>query len=229
MDEPVRLLIATPNHGHTVAMFTHALASLCLHIGQEHGQWEELEYVSILLEHGSMLPQVRQNIVGIATQKKATHILWLDSDMGFPMDTFHRLYAHDRDLVITNATMRSEPFHPSAQHWDGTRCYTRKDSTGLESVGFGGLAVALTRTRVFDKMSEPLFAFGYNPTLHRTTGEDYSFFRAAYQLGYRCWVDHDLTKEIVHYGVNPYYYTDAKEKGDRDEEESREGDTLKGV
>ena len=66
--------------------------------------------VSMVNSKSSVLPVQRNEIVREAIRLKATHLLFVDSDMRLPLDTAARLLAHGKD-VVGAAYVRRVPPH----------------------------------------------------------------------------------------------------------------------
>jgi hypothetical protein len=178
--------------------FTMSLASLMLKIGMDAPP--DTGFIRLQYEQGSILPNVRQALAETAMLERATHILWLDSDMVFPWDTLHRLMAHDLTIVGVNPTRRRPPYLPTVKALDGTRVYTSPESEGLEQVDGIGFGVLLIKTTVLGGMKKPWFDFTYRAKDGSWLGEDYYFMEKAKKAGHKVWCDHDLTKSIKHIG-----------------------------
>ncbi len=132
-------------------------------------------------------------------------MLWLDSDMEFPKDTLHRLMGHGVDFVAANCVVKKVPCTPTAIKKDGDRLYTDPDSTGLERVDKVGLAVALTRVDLFDKISLPWFSFEWVEDVLDYSGEDiYLCKKLRKETDVHIMVDQDLSKEVRHTGAFSY-------------------------
>lgn len=157
----------------------------------------------MLTSMGTLIVNQRTDLVKNALEEKATHILFVDSDMRFPMSTLERLLAHDKPIVACNYSTRKFPIQPVAfsndENWD--RVETKPDSTGLEPVASIGMGIMLIKAEVFDKIGMPYFMIGYSQKSHAYTGEDIYFCRKARAAGYEVLVDHDLSKEIGHTGA----------------------------
>lgn len=159
--------------------------------------------VSLLTSMGTLIVNQRTALATDAIEMGATHVLWLDSDMRFPIDTIGRLLAHDKDIVAANYSTRKFPLKPVAfandQSWDTVP--TNPDSTGLELVAAVGMGVMLVKTEVFAKIGMPYFMIGYSPKTQEYSGEDIYFCRKARSVGYEIFIDHDLSKEVKHTGA----------------------------
>jgi hypothetical protein len=191
----LRLLIAQPTYGQVAATCARSMAMLCHRIG--HAPPDGLDWLGFEQQSSSNLPELRHKLAANAlTVHRATHILWIDSDMGFPADAFHRLLAHGKEIVGCTYPRRLGGAFSSATDLDGQPF--KASSTGLEQAGVIGFGLLLTRACVFDGDYEmPLFAH------HDERGymtEDVSFSQKARARGHEIWVDHDLSREVVHIG-----------------------------
>lgn len=164
-------------------------------------QPESLEGVNAICSGSSILPESRQKLADQALEAGATHLLWIDSDMKFPPDTLLRFLKRDEKIIGINAVSRRPPYVPCAQMTDGSYVITNKESSGLEKVGRMGFGVLWVAAEVFKEMTKPYFAFDYMHDKQTFRGEDYFFFHKTRQLGFEAYVDHDLSKEVLHLGT----------------------------
>ena len=89
-------LIATPSHdGKYFHNYTLSMLNL-VHKTAEIGM-----PVQVLLQRGeSLITRARNNAVtDFLENKKYTHLVWIDSDIGFSTDAFFRLLLADRDIA----------------------------------------------------------------------------------------------------------------------------------
>ena len=150
---------------------------------------------------GSLLPAVRQMLAQKAIEdRRATHLLWIDSDHSFPADTAHRLLAHERPFVGINATTRTLPLRCTAAKGVKEVLETTSHSKGLEKVRRIGFGIVLIEARVFLAVPKPWFLIGYDEDEGTYRGEDVYFCEKAREYGFTPMVDHDLTKETAHFG-----------------------------
>jgi hypothetical protein len=144
----------------------------------------------------------REAILNAALAQQATHLLWLDTDMGFPPETLMRLMAHDVAVVAANCVMKTdEPIFTAKR--DGRRIETCPDSTGLEEVETVGCAVMLMRLDVVAGLPRPLFVHGINDD-GGDIGEDLMLCQALRNAGHHIYIDHDLSKDVSHIGSYAY-------------------------
>lgn len=162
-----------------------------------------------LTDLGTLLPDMRNSLAEEAIKAEATHILWLDSDMTFPHDALERLLAHGKPIVGAGYSQRKSPARPTTAK-NGFWVYTEEDSTGLEAVDFLGMGCMLVETALYEAMPKPWHMLGYSSAMERTIGEDVFFCRRAREMfGVETFIDHDLTKEVLHIGWTHYSYQDA--------------------
>jgi hypothetical protein len=204
-----RIAICVPTRDLCNADFTHSyvkmVAHFCTHfVGK--GQAETVQ----LMDMGTLLPDMRNQLVKTALEFEATHILWLDNDMTFPEDMIERLYSHQKPIVGANYSHRKEPCKPVAAK-DGVWVYTEEASTGLEKVDFVGMGAMLVETAVYEHLGHPWHTLGWNAEKSTIVGEDVFFCRKAAEIGAETFIDHDLSKEIGHVGYRTFTYKDPLE------------------
>src|SRR5690348_1014818 len=156
MSDRVNIAIATPCSDWVRAGFAKDLAIVC-----GYTAIYDIDY-SVLQCRGSILPQMRAQLVTQALEHGSTHVLFLDSDMRFPKDTVLRLLAHDAAIVGTNYPRRSHPAVPTAETAVREFLYTEPDSTGTADVLRMGFGCCLIRRDVFEAIPKPWFAIGYS-------------------------------------------------------------------
>lgn len=215
---PARVLIGVPARDTVATFFAYDLAHLTGYTGVKWvGPGQPIEALRIFFSDGTLIAPQRYDIVMHAFATKATHILWLDSDMRFPADTLIRLLARNRECVGANYSGRRVPSGPVAHR--GLEqpvtelVYTHEHSTGLERVDGVGMGCLLTRMTVFEKVAAPWFPIQWGVAADGSwamMGEDMGFFRLALKQGVACWIDHDLTKDVRHVGTFEYRYQHAE-------------------
>lgn len=183
----------------------------------------------------SIVHNGRNNLVIDALNDGCTHILFLDDDMKFPMETISRLFLHDKDIVGCNCTTKEMPARPTAITLDGEAMFTRASSTGLEKCKSTGGAVLMIKAEVFLKMKMPWFDFEWTDEAKyfdpqkddnrlEFLGEDRYFCHKARDLGYDIWIDHDLSKKVSHVGDWRYshIFVDGYKDSELTEEDFKE-------
>ncbi len=145
---------------------------------------------------GGYVTANRNAIVKVAQDQKATHILYIDSDMVFSSDSIVRLLAHNKDIVGVNYLMRpaintSGPIstvkliNKKGVQVAGT---SRDIPDKLFEVYACGTGFMLIKTSVFNKFTRPYFK-----TREEEDGEfyteDFEFCGRARLAGYDVWCD----------------------------------------
>lgn len=164
--------------------------------------------MSILTAEGSVICQLRHNLVRNALNIGCTHLLFIDSDQTFPADTLHRLAAHRKPIVAANCTTRAEPVAPVAMGMDNKRVLSQ-GKQGLERVRQVGTGVMMVEANIFKRLKPPFFLNQWSEELNSYSGEDIYFcYKAKAELGVNVFVDHELSLEIGHIGQRIYTHKD---------------------
>lgn len=220
----IRLAIGIPTYNDPKSkfMFSAMQALSWLHTARivgPDGEPIKIE-TEIIMVSGSALTESRTRILGEALAAKATHLLWLDADHVFPIDTFVRLLAHNLEIVGVNYPRRNYPTAPVAAKTitDDSRedyrnlVYTTQEKAEageLEEVDHTGFGVLLMNMSVVDKLQAkadadgktsflPLFEFGSHPDGGGLIGEDAFFFAKCRDAGCKVYIDHALSWEVGH-------------------------------
>jgi hypothetical protein len=144
---------------------------------------------------GTFLPQQRTSLVRGAIKSGASHILFIDSDMRFPLDTIESLLAAKKGIIGANYRHRQSP-----EKW--TSGITSKGAQGMEKVEVIGFGVSLIRVEIFALIPEPWFATPYDGV--DFVSDDVFFCAKARKMGIDIWADHDLSQDVSHIGLKEY-------------------------
>lgn len=154
-----KVLIGLPSYrGEFHPLMTTSLDKLIQHTRREQPEMD----LAVRKQFGTVLCVNRNKLAQMARTIKATHLLFIDSDMVFDEDALLRLLAHDRDIVSGLCTQKVEPYAVVAKRRDDKGAW--KNVKGLEDGRFYsdldgvGCAFTLIKTRVFDDVGEPWFA-----------------------------------------------------------------------
>lgn len=207
----IKVAVSMPILGDTHAQFTYSYGKLMLYSGASLVADGVIDLLPNMIE-GTYLHVARKDLTERALEIGATHILWLDGDMKFPQDALQRLLRHRKAIVGANYVTRRFPVHHVAfKHVDVSderkhvHCRTTAESTGLEKVAAIGFGLLLMETRIFDSIPTPWFEIEDRPV-----GEDVAFCTKASEAGFETYVDHDLSKEVQHWGSFPFDYSHAE-------------------
>src|SRR6185503_9300822 len=92
------IIVATPTRDSIVA----TTASDLFYLGQRDPDCK------LAVAMGTIIPNLRNQLVKVAIDNKASHILFIDSDMRFPPDTAQLLKTHNLDVVGANCRQRTQ-------------------------------------------------------------------------------------------------------------------------
>ena len=146
----------------------------------------------------------REKLVARAIADDFTHVFFLDDDMVFSPEVLKMLVKRDKDIVVTNYLLKTEPVHEAkfcavGMDWE-TKVPTKEESTGLEKVAFAGFGCSLISTEVFKKVPQPWFQPYFVPDKNEYSTEDVAFFHRCEEQGIDVWLDHDTSKLLSHTG-----------------------------
>ena len=219
--------VALPSFHIWEAEFGLSLSQACMHMMQRGVAGYHGTHIHVMNKRGSILPSLRYQLVKDARTLGCTHLLFVDSDQVWPLDTIHTLAKHHKMIVGCNVATKVMPPEtaPTARKRSDTNpfgeiVFTRMESTGLEKVWRLGFGIMLIDMRVFDKIPRPYFNIVWRDDYDQHMGEDWYFCEEAEKAGFDIWVDHDLSKKIGHVGpvtfthdmIFPDLVTDRREK-----------------
>jgi len=156
---------------------------------------EKPEGTLCTFSHGQSPAKSRNIMIRIALENDASHILFIDDDMSFPISGLKTLLAHDKDIVSGLYLLRNYPHFPVMfDEWypDG-RCkysFLSKDKKGLQKVVNIGLGFCLIKTDVFRKLEDPWITLGAYEKDNWC--DDIHFFNKAREAGFELYTDLDV-------------------------------------
>jgi hypothetical protein len=138
----------------------------------------------------------------LSFEPKATHIMWVDSDMKCPPQALIKLLSDDKDIVAAFYNRRVPPYD------------TVGHLIGKPDISGGGIHAAdvvpggftLVRREVYEKIDPPWYYESYDKLAATpgdpdgTIGEDIGFSKKALAAGFELWCDADVTFEVGHVG-----------------------------
>jgi GT2 family glycosyltransferase len=211
MKDHIAVTVGVPSHSKWDAGFGMSLAGLVagVHMANNLPMNKVKVDIGICNTQGSNICKNRSEIIKTALGRNDDYVLFLDSDMVFPMHTLHRLLSHGKDIVGANYVKRKEgEYDSNSQDLAKKMIVTKPDSTGLVKADFVGTGIMLIKADVFKRVEKPWFGLQYIEAKDDYGSDDVFFCRKARENGYSIWVDHDLSKEIGHIGEKVYkhYY-----------------------
>jgi hypothetical protein len=199
--ENASVAICVPSRDMVHTVFAFGLAELMNYNAQKGIR------TSVHFNMGTLVVNQRETLVQQALDVGATHIMWIDSDMGFPKDTVERLLAHNKPVVAGNYATRRTPFKTVAYKrildWRSYLVHD-KNAKGLTEVEGIGMGCMLERTDVYKVLPKPWFALEYQAKSDDHMGEDMYHCRALKAAGYTVYVDNELSTKLQHVGSFAY-------------------------
>ena len=205
----IRVSICTPSSGIVHAAYAMGLPGMLLHYFQTPvmGQKETDNREALLqIQLGANIGANRDAMVDEAIKVEATHVLFIDDDMGFLPETLNVMLARQLPVLLCNYRRKIPPGLFTATNKDNTASIqTTPESTSCVEAYFGGFGFALIETQVFKALKKPRFLMYYTEELGYTT-EDRPFFDAVHKAGFPVFVDQDASKMVWHNGTFNYCY-----------------------
>jgi hypothetical protein len=227
------IIVSIPTHAMIPYQFAVDLANM---IGFTIAALGDQVNIITNVVAGTYIHRAREQLLHDAYDIGCNYMLWLDSDMRFPKDALIRLLAHDEDLVGANYSTRSVPSRFVAierigldHEGNGKLLGTYPDSTGLQEAEAIGFGLVLMKMRVYEDLPKdtPLFWFGWiekEGAASTHMGEDVWFCRLVREAGYKVYVDHDLSKQVLHCGHLEYRLEHVHAMEEMKEQENPDGD-----
>lgn len=207
----VKIAVGIPSHHEWAADFGMSLAVMMSYAAQvQLAPDVKSQQVQVINVKGSILPQLRENIVLSAEKIKADYLLFVDADMVFPRDTLHRLYGHKQLVVACNCATKSIPSRPTARKFKeddvgGEPVYST-GRVGLEKVWRVGTGVMLINMSVFKQIPRPWFSISWDDEKKDYVGEDWSLCAKIEAAKIPLMIDHGLSQQIGHCGHLMYLH-----------------------
>ena len=150
------------------------------------------------IAQGAILPNLRNMLAKKALETKATHIIFIDSDMRFAPDTIHKLVKRNKDIIASNCKKRTQDEWTARK--DG-KPVSSEFKKGIEEVDTIGMGVTCIKTSVFEKMAEPYFSTPWDTQEKKHVGEDVFFCHMAREAGFKIFIDHEVSGKVKHAGL----------------------------
>lgn len=173
--------------------FSFALAELTAYLTKHN-----IEY-KLYFQNGSMLVEQRHALVSSALRDKCKEILWLDSDMVFPPNLYHKLSSHKKHVVAALYSTRVKPYKPAG--FFGNNEIRSQNLIGLQEIKSVGMGLMLTSAEVYDIIPAPWFSFKYDAKYDGYIGEDIYFCNLLSDYDFKIYVDMDISKYCAHVGT----------------------------
>jgi len=211
-EKVLQVAICTPTAGIVHAAYCMSLTRMILHFLQVPVLATEYtkKQVTTHMYVGANISENRDKMCDKAIELNATHLLFIDDDMGFMPDCLNIAVSRQLPIVLANYRRRFPPGHFTAYEASdtisGSEIITNEDSTSLVPCYNGGFGFCLIETDVLRKLEKPRFLNQYLPEVGVYTTEDWPFFRKLQELEIPAFVDQEVSKRVWHNGTFPYAF-----------------------
>lgn len=200
MNKEVRVLVSMPSSQSIPIYTTKSLM-----------EWQRVrKYPSIFqFKIDTYIDKARNEAVWEAVAHKATHLMFIDSDMSFPSNGVDHLIEQEKDIIGGLYYGRLLP-KPMAFHQNQDKTVVNLDpekEKGNVEVDFVGTGFMLINMKVFQFLEPPFFKITYDGAEFGMTennktspafGEDVYFCLKAKKHGFKVWCNTDL--DLGHIG-----------------------------
>lgn len=187
------LAICVPVTDTVKYRFSFALAELTAYLTKHNVAYK------LYFQNGSMLVEQRHALVSSALRDNCQEILWLDSDMIFPSNLYHKLSSHNKKVVAAIYSTRVEPYKLAGVLKNQTT--HAKELIGLKELVSVGMGLMLTSIDIFKTIPAPWFSFKYDSKFDGYIGEDIYFCNLLSDYDFKIYADIDISRYCYHVGA----------------------------
>lgn len=163
--------------------------------------------LAIQSSKGSLLPQLRSNIVKKGLEMNADWLLFLDTDQTFPPYLLTELLAAGKDIIGCNIATKKLPSNPTARLYEEGNLSgipLTEPTSRIQKVWRLGTGIMLINMIVFRQTKAPWFPVTWEEESQTYIGEDWNFCQKAEEAGFSIWVDNGISAEVGHIGKLEY-------------------------
>lgn len=205
----LQVAICTPTAGTIHAAYCMSLTRMILYylqtpvLAQEYTE----KGVTTHMYVGANIGENRDKMADKAIEIGATHVLFIDDDMGFMPECLNIALARQMPIVLANYRRKCPPGRFTARNADNTSdIKTTVDSTSLTECYFGGFGFCLIEIDVFKQVKKPRFLAYYDEKTNSYTTEDRPFFDKVHEAGIPVFCDQEISKRVWHNGNFAYTF-----------------------
>jgi len=198
--ETLKVAVVVPScSGLWPAKFGASLSNMVAHFQGSHFEGEhEIKVFSFC---GKVMPEIRHHLIGESIAWSATHVLMLQPELTFPVDSLHQLLGRGRAIVAVNYLTNIIRNDYAAYRKNGT---VHPDPKGPETEEVDGVApgMVLFNIPVFDVLEIPFFSHQQIDDTPGFTEDHIEFWKQVKKNKIPCVIDHKLSQEIksLHHG-----------------------------
>jgi hypothetical protein len=212
----LRLMVGIATAGHNKTGFTRSLVAMQGRLTHTRLLPEvERQEVHFEWAESSSIGRNRHQLVRRAQAVEATHLLFLDEDVGFRPELAETLLRRRQWCVGASYPRRAgPPFDQAGTTLGGRRIWVDEHTTGIEPVKVLPQGCTLIEMSIFERVPPPWFVLAYlpgTPEREETYSTEDSFFfqRVWDETGLRPFVDHEASRLITHIGDYAYSWRDV--------------------
>lgn len=159
----------------------------------------------------SNLPQARQDFLDEAREEGATHLLFLDDDMTFPITMVETFLSRGVPVIGANCCRKStDALYYTGVGFDGNPVES-KGKAGIAEVAQVGTGILMIDMKAIDDVEPPHFSVPWLPDRQRYCSEDLFFCHRLREAGVKIYVDHDVSNEVGHVGPHVFRFDSYRE------------------
>lgn len=220
-EKELKLVIGIPSGPTWDADFAMSMLGLMSYLNAYQVPGFTKQMVRLHNVKGSILAKSRHIVVSQALEHNATHVLFIDSDMVFPQQLAHRLFATGKSVVACNCPTKKIPSFPTARKKSFTKpagdimYLSEEGGPDLQKAWRVGTGVMLIDLRVLKNVPSPYFATIWDEGLQDYMGEDWYFCSVLEKAGVEIWIDNVSSRAIGHSGQLIYDHSLVEEEKER--------------
>jgi len=205
------LAVLTPTGGHVSLGYTSGMIRLVMDFAEKPiMEPDEGRYLRHHMACGSCISDNRERLVMQALKEEATHLLFIDDDMGFTPAALRIMARREQRVVGANYRRRQRGGEFTAMQLDGSASLeTLECNGGIVPCRWAGLGFTLIEAQVFRVLPQPWFLIGYQKTTHVYGSEDVYFGGLLRDAGIAWYIDHDASKLVYHTGMYDYKWDEV--------------------
>ena len=198
--ETLKVAVIVPTcSGVWPAKFGECLSNMVAYFQGSH--FEGDHEIKVFSFCGKVMPEIRHHLIGEAIAWEATHVLMLQPELTFPVNSLHQLLARGRGIIGVNYLTNIIKNDYAAYRKSGT---VQPDPKGPEIEEVDGVVpgMVLFNIPVFDILEIPFFIHKQIGDTPGFTEDHIEFWKQVKKNKIPCVIDHKLSLEIksLHHG-----------------------------
>ena len=198
--ETLKVAVVVPScSGLWPAKFGESLSNMVTYFQGSH--FEGDHEIKVFSFCGKVMPEIRHHLIGEAIAWEATHVLMLQPELTFPVNSLHQLLARGRGIIGVNYLTNIIKNDYAAYRKSGT---VQPDPKGPEIEEVDGVVpgMVLFAIPVFDILEIPFFFHKQIGDTPGFTDDHVEFWKQVKKNKIPCVIDHKLSQEIksLHHG-----------------------------